>query len=234
MAQDDGAPVQLHVYDLSQGLARSLSPMLLGKVIEGVWHTGLVCFGREWYFSGGIQAGVPGGTHFGPPLHVLDLGRTHVPEELFKEYLEDISPRFTAATYNLLSHNCNNFSEEVAQFLVGKGIPPHITGLPADVLSTPFGQQLLPMLQGNLGLGSITESTTPAFVQDVAPTVPTPVPTPAPARAARTPTKEEQEAATKKAIEAEFAALMSDPSQKLTPNEAAALAVKRVSARSGS
>lgn len=34
--------VKVHLYDLSNGLARSLSPMLCGKLIEGVWHTGIV------------------------------------------------------------------------------------------------------------------------------------------------------------------------------------------------
>ena len=31
-------------------------------------------------------------------------------------------------------------------FLVGKGIPPHITSLPETVLQTPFGQMLRPQL----------------------------------------------------------------------------------------
>lgn len=32
--------VAVYVYDITQGMARSFSPMLLGRVIEGVWHTG--------------------------------------------------------------------------------------------------------------------------------------------------------------------------------------------------
>ena len=31
---------------------------------------------------------------------------------------------------------------------MGRGIPRHITGLPAEVLATPFGQALAPMLSG--------------------------------------------------------------------------------------
>ncbi len=40
------APVQLYVYDLSNGLARSLSFQLTGKQIDGVWwviHPTLSC-----------------------------------------------------------------------------------------------------------------------------------------------------------------------------------------------
>lgn len=38
--------------------------------------------------------------------------------------------------YNLFEHNCNTFSNEVAQFLTGKKIPSYITDLPSEVLST--------------------------------------------------------------------------------------------------
>ena len=144
----EGTPtrVQLHLYDLSQGMARVMSAQLLGKQLDGIWHTGIVAYGQEFYFGGGIQCGTPGCTHFGRPLQVIDLGETHIPRELFDEFLVDVAPRFTMHTYNLLRHNCNNFSDEVANFLVGEGIPRHIVDLPDEVMSTPLGQQLMPML----------------------------------------------------------------------------------------
>jgi hypothetical protein len=40
-----------------------------------------------------------------------------------------------AQDYHLLDNNCNNFTDMVCQFLVGKKIPAHITGLPADFLN---------------------------------------------------------------------------------------------------
>lgn len=51
--------VTLHIYDLSQGMAKVFSPMYLGKQINGIWHTGVVVYGKEYYFGGGICAGVP-------------------------------------------------------------------------------------------------------------------------------------------------------------------------------
>ena len=44
----DPAPqkVTLHLYDLSQGMARAMSAQLLGKQLDGIWHTGIVCFGQ--------------------------------------------------------------------------------------------------------------------------------------------------------------------------------------------
>ncbi|KAH1106072.1 hypothetical protein J1N35_009840 [Gossypium stocksii] len=144
---EEGHKVTLNVYDLSQGLARQLSMTLLGKVIEGIWHTGIVVYGNEYYFGGGIQH-IPAGTApYGRPIKVIDLGVTHVPKDLFEMYLQEISPRYTAETYSLLTHNCNNFSNEVAQFLVGTNIPDYILQLPNEVMSSPMGSFLMPMIQ---------------------------------------------------------------------------------------
>ncbi|KAE8708116.1 chitinase family protein [Hibiscus syriacus] len=144
---EESHKVTLNVYDLSQGLARQLSMTLLGKVIEGIWHTGVVVYGNEYYFGGGIQH-IPAGTApYGKPIRVIDLGVTHVPKDVFEMYLQEISPRYTAETYSLLTHNCNNFSNEVAQFIVGSTIPDYILQLPNEVMSSPMGALLMPMIQ---------------------------------------------------------------------------------------
>ncbi|XP_039013798.1 desumoylating isopeptidase 1-like isoform X2 [Hibiscus syriacus] len=144
---EEGYNVTLNLYDLSQGLALQLSTTLLGKAIEGIWHTGVVVYGKEYYFGGGIQHALVGTTSYGKPIRVIDLGVTHVSEDVFEMYLQEISPRYTAETYSLLTHNCNNFSNEVAQFLVGSGIPDYILQLPNEVMSSPMGALLMPMIQ---------------------------------------------------------------------------------------
>ncbi|KAF8394128.1 hypothetical protein HHK36_020334 [Tetracentron sinense] len=144
---EDGHKVSLNVYDLSQGLARQLSVSFLGKAIEGIWHTGVVVYRNEYYFGGGIQHAPVGTTPYGTPSRVVDLGVTHVPKELFEQYLQEISSRYTAETYSLLSHNCNNFSNEVSQFLVGAAIPDYILQLPNEVINSPMGALILPMIQ---------------------------------------------------------------------------------------
>ncbi|PUZ38666.1 hypothetical protein GQ55_9G214900 [Panicum hallii var. hallii] len=145
---EDGYPVKLHIYDLSQGMARQLSATILGKAIEAIWHTGVVVYGREYYFGGGIQRGQPGRTPYGTPILVEDLGVTHVPREVFEDFLREIGPRYTPATYNLLSHNCNNFSDEAAQFLAGAKLPSYILELPNEVMNSPIGALIMPMIQG--------------------------------------------------------------------------------------
>ncbi|KAL1211924.1 DeSI-like protein [Cardamine amara subsp. amara] len=145
---EEAHKVTLNVYDLSRGLALQLSQSLLGKLIEGVWHTGIVVYGNEYFFGGGIQTLPVGNTPYGTPTRTIELGETHVPKDIFEMYLEEISPRYTAEAYNLLTHNCNNFSNEVSQFLVGKEIPAYILQLPTEVLNSPMGGLIMPMLQG--------------------------------------------------------------------------------------
>jgi hypothetical protein len=70
-----------------------------------------------------------------------------VPEEFFLEMLKDISPRFTFETYNVMTNNCNNFTDACCEILLGHGIPADITGLPQEFLQTPLGRQMAPMMQ---------------------------------------------------------------------------------------
>nr|XP_006124037.1 desumoylating isopeptidase 1 [Pelodiscus sinensis] len=141
-------PVKLYVYDLSKGMARRLSPLMLGKQLDGIWHTSIIVHKDEFFYgSGGISSCAPGGTLLGPPDSVVDLGSTEVTEEIFLEYLSSLGESmFRGESYNLFEHNCNTFSNEVAQFLTGRKIPSYITDLPSEVLSTPFGQALRPLL----------------------------------------------------------------------------------------
>eukprot|EP00640_Fibrocapsa_japonica_P004646 CAMPEP_0113951818 /NCGR_PEP_ID=MMETSP1339-20121228/88052_1 /TAXON_ID=94617 /ORGANISM="Fibrocapsa japonica" /LENGTH=140 /DNA_ID=CAMNT_0000960199 /DNA_START=28 /DNA_END=446 /DNA_ORIENTATION=+ /assembly_acc=CAM_ASM_000762 len=138
-----GEVVQLAIYDLSQGMARQLSAGILGMQIDGIWHTGLIVYGREYFFGGGIQS-MPHesfvASHGGfRPIEIKSLGSTQIPRELFEEYLNEIRPRFSMHTYDLITNNCNNFTNEACQFLLGHGIPDHIVNLPQQVFSTPLG-----------------------------------------------------------------------------------------------
>ena len=40
--------VTCNLYDLSQGMAKSMSRMIIGKQVDGIWHTGIVVYGRVW------------------------------------------------------------------------------------------------------------------------------------------------------------------------------------------
>lgn len=133
--------VELYIYDLSMGMASHLSPLLIGKKIEGIWHTSIVVYNREYFFgSRGVESCNPGTTALGSPKDIQYLGETQVPYSVFIDYLGGLShTTYAGRSYQLLSHNCNNFSEEVAQFLCGVSIPKHILDLPNEVLSSNLG-----------------------------------------------------------------------------------------------
>jgi len=142
-----GYPVLLFVYDISGGLAKLYSQPFVGKVIDGIWHTSIVVYDTEYFYGGGIQSSFPRATPYGTPVQSIELGYTCLPQSMFHDYLKEVSPRFSPSRYDLLKHNCNNFTEEIAQFLLGQSIPSWITGLPQEVMSTPFGAMIKPMYE---------------------------------------------------------------------------------------
>ena len=113
---------------------------------DAVYHTSIVIEGIEYFYGAGVQTAYAGSTHHGQPMEKIRLGRTDLPLEIVLEYLDSLKQIYTMEAYDLFLHNCNNFSNDFAMFLVGKGIPEHITSLPQTVLNTPFGQMLKPQL----------------------------------------------------------------------------------------
>jgi len=144
----DNHTVDLYIYDLTQGMARMMSQMILGRVLDGVWHTGVVVYGREYFFGAqGIQSCPPGGTVLGQPLKIEKIGETFIPYQVFKDYIRGLSEStFRGSAYSLLKHNCNSFTEDLCQFLCGTSIPKYILDLPQEFLSTPLGQTLGPLI----------------------------------------------------------------------------------------
>lgn len=116
--------------------------------------------GIEYFYGAGVQTAYAGSTHHGQPMEKIRLGRTDLPLEIILEYLDSLKQIYTMEAYDLFLHNCNNFSNDFAMFLVGKGIPEHITSLPQTVLNTPFGQMLKPQLDA--AMRPITQAPVPA------------------------------------------------------------------------
>ncbi|CBZ55121.1 conserved hypothetical protein [Neospora caninum Liverpool] len=142
--------VQLRVYDLSKGMARQMSPMLLGRQIDGIWHTGIVVYGIEYFYGGGVCTLPPEEVernYHMQPERVLTMGFTTVDKATFDAFVQQISPRFTMATYDLLNWNCNHFTTELTQYLLNKPIPDYIRFQVQEVAQTPTGRTILLMLQ---------------------------------------------------------------------------------------
>ena len=92
----------------SMGRSKTFSPMMLGKVVEGVWHTSVVVFNKEYYFQGGISIDQPKTTPFGIPVKTISIGTTELTEADLNEFLIDVKPQYTPESYNIFDHNCNH------------------------------------------------------------------------------------------------------------------------------
>lgn len=158
--------VTLHIYDLSQGMAKIMSPMIMGQTIDAVYHTGVVVADTEYYYGAGIQSEAVGQTPFGSPMQQMDMGETSKTQTEIREFLHSIQSRYTESTYNLVEHNCNHFSNEFLLFLCDKKVPDYILSQAASFLETPFGRMLAPMLQSNaFGIpGASVSGSIPAHV----------------------------------------------------------------------
>mmetsp|Transcript_31610 Transcript_31610/g.48344 ORF Transcript_31610/g.48344 Transcript_31610/m.48344 type:complete len:110 (-) Transcript_31610:1628-1957(-) len=107
-------------------MAKQMSMSLVGKHFEGIWHTGICAYGKEFYYGGGVSYDRIGMTPFGTPTIKKSLGFTDIPEELFMEFLREARAEWSMQNYHVFQHNCNHFSNAAAEFLLGFGIPEDI------------------------------------------------------------------------------------------------------------
>ena len=139
--------VIVYQYDLTNGMVKSLSRSFIGKQIDGIWHTSVCVYGKEYYYGGGICVGEPKKTPYGYPVKELDFGYTNKTHDELKEYLKSINSKFSQNTYDILRHNCNHFTDAALVFLVGKHLPNPILNQHEEILNTPMGQMIRPILE---------------------------------------------------------------------------------------
>lgn len=145
---DSSHSVKLYAYDLSNGLARSMSLGWTGRQFEAIWHTSVVYDNQvEIFFGQGITTCSPGQSHHGKPLKIMDLGSTMIDPQTLMEYIDGLRQTWTADVYHLLERNCNHFSNELVGFLNGASVPDYILNLPQEFLATPLGASMRPMIE---------------------------------------------------------------------------------------
>ncbi|KAL0487487.1 DESI1 [Acrasis kona] len=144
--------VSLSVYDLSMGMASRLSRSFTGQQFDGIWHTGIVVFGNEYFFGGGVQTMLAGTTPYGTPVKNEQLGETTKTKAEFEQFIQAQGrTHFRPEQYDLFHNNCNNFTEACSQFLLNKSIPDYVKGLPTQFLNTPMGQTMRPLIDSMMG-----------------------------------------------------------------------------------
>ena len=83
-------------------------------------------------------------------MKVIKLGKTDLPMDVIDEYVQSLESIYTPESYDLFLHNCNNFTQDLAMFVVGKSIPEEIRSLPETFLRTPMGQMLRSQLDQSM------------------------------------------------------------------------------------
>lgn len=154
--------VQLYQYDLSQGSAKVFSSMLVGKQLDGIWHTSVVAFDKEYWLGGKVFESEPGTTPFGTPDKIIDLPeRTMRTKADFLHFLErHLSHKFTPETYDVLTHNCNHFTDAAIMFLLNMHIPQEILSQTELISIDTWSMKLLrPMLNCALARFEASSST---------------------------------------------------------------------------
>jgi len=148
----DFSEVALYWYDLSNDWAKYLSPLLLGSSETGIWHTGIVAFGREYFFGGRTTWQSPGATVFGRPSKLQRLGLTTKSLDTLREHMfMELDRKFDRRSYDVLEHNCNHFADDVSFFLLGCGIPDEVKLQPKRLMNAPVAKMLRPLLNHWLG-----------------------------------------------------------------------------------
>lgn len=163
-------PVEILLYDISRGAAEKWGKVLIGKDVAAV-HSGVLVYGSEYWYGGKVfKTAPPCSKCFGAPLAhpwntelphsefngslpVVKAGYTFVTQKEFAAWMQKsgLVGRYTGLEkYDLLTHSCNHFSNEVVTFLTGEGLPSRILELQKMAL-TPGVQALRPFLNKYLG-----------------------------------------------------------------------------------
>mmetsp|Transcript_27971 Transcript_27971/g.61715 ORF Transcript_27971/g.61715 Transcript_27971/m.61715 type:complete len:788 (+) Transcript_27971:106-2469(+) len=164
--------VELVLYDLSNGVVKWMpSKLLVGHHFEGIWHTGVRVYDREYWYGGSIFECESHQVPFDTPTKLIELGYTlRTRQELVDFIQKDLALTFSVTGYDILSNNCNNFSNEVVQFLLDgqQQIPEYILLQPQWASNATITHVVRPALNKWLGgFGSSSSSVSHSRIDDV-------------------------------------------------------------------
>jgi len=143
--------VLLHVYDLGDSvITRGLNAV---SSTYGAFHTGVEVHGREWMFgcvvddnapvdSTGITWHLPQGNRDHSYREALSMGFTTFTEQEVMQIVSVLQAEWTSSSYNVLTRNCNDFSNEFCRRLGVAQVPQWINTLaPTGAAVSEFIEQ---------------------------------------------------------------------------------------------
>lgn len=105
---------------------------------HAVYHTGLEVLGAEYVFGGGETSvsGVSAQRPRIPPTgsgwifyQTVELGLSRLSREEIMRIVTEVRSEFPASSYDIVSRNCNHFSDALGRRLCGQGTPPWVNRL---------------------------------------------------------------------------------------------------------
>ena len=141
--------VFVYVYDLTKGLSDVLSPILFGSRIKRIYHTSIVVFDTEYFYtSRGIVTCRPGTSVLEAPDSKIAYGHFFLNRIDIADWLAQAkTSTFSSEKYSLLEHNCNTFSELFLYRLIGASLPEAIKYQVAEISNTPLGNIWIKLLR---------------------------------------------------------------------------------------
>ncbi|SAL97918.1 hypothetical protein [Absidia glauca] len=121
--------VFVNVYDMLQpSFLTSFGYYALGV---GIYHSGVEICGKEYCFGGHEYKNITGvfavEAKVGPPgllfKQSISVGYTSLTNDQIHKLIQDISKDYVGTSYNLLTRNCNHFTDDLCVRLTGKHAP---------------------------------------------------------------------------------------------------------------
>lgn len=140
--------VILNVYDLNE---QNLNLYPFGL---GMFHSGVQVGGLEWSFAGGagIYSDSPKSAAGAKFRESIVMGEFRGTSSDFDRLMDELRPHFSGNSYNILSKNCNSFSNALCTKLLRKPIPGWVNRM--ATLGSYFECCLPPQITGAQGPGS--------------------------------------------------------------------------------
>ena len=139
-------PVYLNIYDLSNGYFKYISPFCLGLYSPAVWHTSISISDYEIFFGGGIVV-IPknevANKYKIKKLSTEKMGETELEFIAIRNILFNLSDKYSVDNYDLLTQNCNHFTDELLQILIGQNLPEEYFRLTKQILQSPLREKLV-------------------------------------------------------------------------------------------
>ncbi|EFA77984.1 hypothetical protein PPL_08629 [Heterostelium album PN500] len=133
--------VSFYVHDLSRGLATNFLKQN-GVDLQGLYHTSIAVFNKEYFFGQGVKSAEAGKTEYGSEnlSEKIVLGRTKKTEEEFTQFLNGLSAsKYPVGSHDAFENNCNHFCNDLTQYLLnGKKIPDRIGKYTDKIKGSPF------------------------------------------------------------------------------------------------